>query len=197
MIKADIFNRLKVMLVSLSTQAVVGTADYLTGDELHLDVFYFIPISICAWYLRRSEIFISAIIGALTWGYADIRAGHQYSSPAYLYWNICVCFGSLLILGLVVKSLRENLLKKELARQELLQTLDNLRRSTTEIEKLQSQLQVVCAWSKHIRVNGQWMTFEDFLKKHLHLQLTHGISPEAMEKFTEEIKKQNHQILEA
>ncbi len=177
------------MLVSLMVQTVVGLADYFTGAELHLDVFYFIPISITAWYLRRTEVMISAFIGALTWGYADIRSGHHYTHLAYWYWNILVSFSSLLILGLAVKALRDNLRKKELARQELEQTLTELRQSTAEVQRLQGQLQVICAWTHRIRVEDKWMTIEEFLRDHLHLKLSHGMSPEAKDQFAKAVEE--------
>ena len=186
--KAEIFNRLWVMLVSLAVQAIVGFADYITGNELHLDVFYFIPISITAWYLRRGDVFISALIGALTWGYADIQSGHQYSSLNYWCWNMLVSFGSLLVLGLAVKALRENLKKKE-------QALAALEQSTAEVQRLQSEIQTICAWTKRIRVNDEWLTIEEFLKKQLHLKLTHGISPEAIDQLAKnEAEKSPGQI---
>ena len=97
--RPELLNRLRVMGISLSVQAAIGYADYATGSELHLDVFYFIPIAICAWYLRRADVVVSAFAGALTWGYADIRGGHHYSRIAFWYWNILVCFSSLLIFG--------------------------------------------------------------------------------------------------
>ena len=184
--KADFLTRSRVLFVSLLTQVVVGFTDYATGYDLNLDVLYFIPISISAWYLRRRDVFTSAILGGLTWGYADIRAGHLYSNPAYWYWNVLVSFASLLILGLVVNSLGNNLRKQQLARLELEKMVFELRQSAAEIEKLQDQLQVVCAWTKRIRVAGQWLTFEEFLKHHLHLKLSHGISPEAIEILTRE-----------
>ena len=126
-------------------------------------------------------------MGALTWGYADIRSGHQYPSHAYLYWNIFVSFSSLIILGLVIKSLRDNLRKQALARRELEKTLADLRQSAEEIQKLQSKLQVVCAWTKRIRVEGKWMTFEEFLQNHLKIKLSHSISPEATGQFIKEV----------
>jgi hypothetical protein len=179
------------MLASLATLAVVGYADYITGYELYLDVFYFIPVSICAWHLRRREVVVMALFGALTWGCADIASGHQYTKPFYWYWDISVSLSSLLILGLVVQSLRENLKKQERARRELEQALADLRQSTAEVQKLQGQLQVVCAWTHRIRIAGKWMTFEEFLKEHLHVNLSHGISPEAMEQFTREFDEKN------
>ncbi|MEI7533687.1 MAG: hypothetical protein WCK57_04905 [Verrucomicrobiae bacterium] len=184
--KSDFLTRSRVLLVSLLTQVVVGFTDYATGYDLNLDILYFIPISICAWYLRRRDVFISAILGGLTWGYADIRAGHLYNNPAYWYGNVLVSFASLLIMGMVVNSLGNNLRKQQLARLELEKMVFELRQSAAEIEKLQGQLQVVCAWTKRIRVAGKWLTFEEFLKQHLHLKLSHGISPEAIEKLTQE-----------
>ena len=186
--RIDIINRLRVMLVSLAVQAVVGFADYITGSELHLDVFYFIPMAITAWYLRRSDVIISAVFGALTWGYAEIRSGHHYSNLGYWYWNILVSFSSLFILGLAVKAMRDNLKKKEEARQELLKTLVELRQSTAEVQKLQGELQVICAWTKRIRVEDKWMTIEEFLRDHLHIKLSHGMSPEAKARLAKEVE---------
>jgi K+-sensing histidine kinase KdpD len=183
----DKTTRVWVLLASFVTQAIVGVADYVTGYELNLDVLYFIPISVCAWYLTRSEVLISAVLGALTWGYADIRSGHQYPSHSYLYWNIFVSFISLLILGLVLKTLSDNLKRQVIARRELEKALADLRLSATKVEKLQSQLQVVCAWSNRIRVDGKWMTFEEFLQNHLQIKLSHGVSPEATCQFIKEV----------
>jgi K+-sensing histidine kinase KdpD len=186
--KPDRFSRVWVLLASFATQAVVGIFDYATGYELNLDVLYFIPVSICAWYLRRSEVVVAAILGGLTWGYADIHAGHQYTNQAYLYCNIFVSFSSLIILGLVVKSLRDNLRKQVIARRELEKTLAELRQSGIEIEKLQSQLQVICAWTKRIKIEDRWMTFDQFLQEHLHVKISHGISPEALSELTKKIE---------
>jgi K+-sensing histidine kinase KdpD len=185
--KSDKVTRVRVLLASFATQAVVGFADYATGYELNLDVLYFIPISICAWHLTRVEVMMTAILGALTWGYADIRSGHQYPSHAYLYWNIFVSFSSLIVLGMVIRSLRDNLRKQALERRELENALADLRQSATKVEQLQNQLQVVCAWTKRIRVEGRWMTLEEFLQNHLKIKLTHGISPEAEDQLIRDV----------
>ena len=51
------------------------------------------------------------------------------------------------------------------------------------IQELKDQMQVVCAWTGRIKVDDQWMSVSDFLSKRLNLTVTHGISPEALEKF--------------
>lgn len=187
--RPELLNRLRVMGISLSVQAAIGYADYATGSELHLDVFYFIPIAICAWYLRRADVVVSAFAGALTWGYADIRGGHHYSRIAFWYWNILVCFSSLLIFGQVVRAMRDNLRKKEEARQELLRMLDELKQSAAQTEKLREQLHVICAWTKRIRVDGKWLTLEEFLKTHFNVDVSHGISPEAFEQLKRNLQE--------
>jgi GAF domain-containing protein len=40
-------------------------------------------------------------------------------------------------------------------------------------------LVTVCAWSRKIKVDGRWVTFEEFLVDNLGVRITHGIAPEA------------------
>jgi hypothetical protein len=93
------------------------------------------------------------------------------------------------ILGVVVQSLRCNLKEQARARRELEMALADLRQSAAEIEKLHGQLQVICAWSQRIRIEGKWMTLEEFLKNHLQIKISHGISPEAMDKMVKELEE--------
>src|SRR5450759_1935057 len=66
-------------------------------------------------------------------------------------------------------------------RRDLEQTLANLNRSTEEARKLQSQLQVVCAWTKRINIEGRWVALDEFLTNTLNTKITYGVSPEAMQ----------------
>ena len=62
---------------------------------------------------------------------------------------------------------------------EKAQLLAELQTSAAELQKLQHQMLTVCAWTKRIRYNGEWMNADEFLHKHLQLNLTHGVSEEA------------------
>jgi PAS domain S-box-containing protein len=55
-----------------------------------------------------------------------------------------------------------------------------------EIKKLQRSLIKICAWTKRIEVDGHWISVDDFIKEHLGLHLTHGISIEGARLFKEE-----------
>jgi hypothetical protein len=42
-------------------------------------------------------------------------------------------------------------------------------------------LQVVCAWTKRINLEGRWVALDEFLTNNLNTQITYGVSPEAMQ----------------
>jgi hypothetical protein len=74
-------------------------------------------------------------------------------------------------------------------RHELEKALAGLKTSTEEIRNLQSQLQVMCAWTHRIRREGKWVTFDEFLTNKLSIKLSHGISPDAFEAIQKEVAK--------
>ena len=92
----------------------------------------------------------------------------------------------------LLKAVKEVLTSSKDARETCGETGDNSKNAqppiTHEIEDLQNQMQVVCAWTGRIKVDDQWMTISDFLSKRLHLKVTHGMSPEAAKEFLKESK---------
>ncbi len=48
------------------------------------------------------------------------------------------------------------------------------------------QFVTLCAWSKTVRFEGEWIPFERYLELRFGLMTTHGISPTALEKLEEE-----------
>jgi CHASE3 domain sensor protein len=46
----------------------------------------------------------------------------------------------------------------------------------------QQNMVKVCAWSRVIQHNGQWITFEQYLSKQFDIDVTHGMSPEIAER---------------
>jgi hypothetical protein len=45
----------------------------------------------------------------------------------------------------------------------------------------------VCAWTKRVKFNDSWMSFEDYLRERFNFQFTHGICEEAAEKLRQEV----------
>ena len=84
--------------------------------------------------------------------------------------------------------LKESFLERKLSNRRLCDALYKLQASTAEVRKLQNGLQVVCAWTHRIQVGEEWMTPDDFLRTQLHLNLSHGISPQAFDEMKKEGK---------
>jgi CHASE3 domain sensor protein len=58
------------------------------------------------------------------------------------------------------------------------------------LEKLQ-QVVTVCAWTGQVKFEGQWVRLDEYLQRHFGLSVSHGLSREAAEKLTAELKDYN------
>lgn len=179
----------KIFLTSLLTLATVSYVDYTTGYELLFFVFYFIPVGLCGWYIGWLATFGMALLSGIAWFFVDIASEHYYPHEAFRYWNGFICFLAFAIIGFVLHRLRQSREKERQARRELEQSLAALHESTSEIRKLQSQLQVVCAWTHRIRLEGKWVTLDEFLTSKLNVPVSHGISPEAFAEIKNQLDK--------
>jgi hypothetical protein len=173
--------KLKVILASLANLLVLSYIVYLAGYHFVFLVFLFMPVSLCGWYLGRASVVCMAILSGVSWCVVDILSKHQYPFEVFRYANSLICFLAFAAIGLLVQRLRQSVTEAQRVRQELEKTLDELRRSTEEARKLQGQLQVVCAWTKRINVEGRWVALDEFLTNTLNTKITYGVSPEAMQ----------------
>ncbi len=172
--------RLKVILASLANLLVLSYIVYLTGHNFLFFVFFFIPAALCGWYLGRVSVVCMAILSGVSWCIVDILSNHEYPHELCRYANSFICFLAFAIIGLLLQRLRHSLQEQLRVRQELEKTLEELEHSTEAARKLQSQLQVVCAWTKRINVEGRWVALDEFLTSTLNTKITYGVSPEAM-----------------
>jgi hypothetical protein len=187
--------RLKVILASLANLLVLSYIVYLAGYHFLFLIFLFIPVSLCGWYLGRVSVVCMAILSGVSWCVVDILSNHQYPFELFRYANSLICFLAFAIIGLLLQRLRQSLTEQLRVRQELEKTLDDLRRSTEEARKLQGQLQVVCAWTKRINVEGRWVALDEFLTNTLNTKITYGVSPEAMQEVLHAAEKSEAPVL--
>jgi K+-sensing histidine kinase KdpD len=173
--------QLKVILASLANLLVLNYIAYLAGYHFLFFVFFFIPVSLCGWYLGRLSVVCMAILSGVSWCVVDILSDHQYPFEVFRYANSLICFLAFAIIGLLVQRLRQSLNEQLRVRQDLERALDEIRRSTEEARKLQGQLQVVCAWTKRINLEGRWVALDEFLTNTLNTKISYGVSPEAMQ----------------
>jgi hypothetical protein len=182
-------SRPKMAVVILASFFLMAYIDYITGYELIFSAAYLIPVAICAWNFDRRMIWIIAAASGVASWYVDSLGGHPYTHSMIQYWNSFTCFVISLITGLLLHRLKRTLEERKRMNTELQNALEELRHSTEEIRKLQNGLQVVCAWTKKIKVDDRWMTPDEFLSTKLHLKISHGMSPEASREFQEELEE--------
>ncbi len=176
-----------ILPASVLSLFLVSYVDYVTGYEILFFVFYFVPVALCGWYLGWWSTLGMALLSGISWFFVDRLSEHVYPHEGMRYWNAFICTVAFAIIGVALRWLRHALDEQRRAREELRKALDDLKNSTEEIRKLQSDFQVVCAWTKQVRVDGQWMPFDKFLAEKMHLSVSHGISPEALERLKNEL----------
>jgi hypothetical protein len=76
-----------LILLNLSSVAILGAIDYLTGAELSITVFYLLPISHITWIVSRKWGFSCAVFSSAIEFIADYHSGMTYSHAFYYLWN--------------------------------------------------------------------------------------------------------------
>ncbi len=167
---------------------IVGFCDYATGYEVLLSFFYLPPVALCAWHFGRTAIAVASATAGIIWFVADYTSQHIYESSWHIFWNASMCSASTLVLGFALYQLRLTLREREAVNHALQSALQKLESSTREARELTTNLQIVCAWTQRIQIEGKWMNLDEFLAHHLHLKVSHGMSPEAFAKLRAEMK---------
>jgi signal transduction histidine kinase len=82
--------RLRTIALVFAVLAVVGFADYRTGHEILLSIFYLVPVAIATWFVGRTFAVLTAVLSVGVWLVGDIAAGADVARPFVLVWNACI-----------------------------------------------------------------------------------------------------------
>jgi hypothetical protein len=157
----------------------LGVVDWLTGYELNFFVFYFLPVSIGAWFFGFVGAVSLAILSAGVWFGADVLTGHTYTSNVYAVWNTLVRLVSFLAMGWSVSRIK-------LLLDHEREVTESLRRSLSQIKVLETFLPI-CAQCKKIRnQQGVWQQLEAYIGQHSNTRFSHGYCPECSRKILAE-----------
>lgn len=150
---------------------LLGVADWQTGYELNFFVFYFVPVSLAAWYMGYVVAVLAAVLSSFVWFAAGALAGQVFSSHFFAVWNTGVRMISFLVIGWAVSTIRAR--------------LDRERESSAELRKALSEVKVlgallpICAQCKKIRdEKGVWHAMESYIGQRSNTQFSHGYCPE-------------------
>jgi signal transduction histidine kinase len=110
---------------------VIGYLDYITGYEISLVVFYAIPILFAVWFGDKSTSIFIALLCALVWWWADVKAGHPYLMNWVQTYNMVVCLVFFLFVAHGGGALKAQL--------ELLERTQRLEREIIKISEREQQ----------------------------------------------------------
>jgi K+-sensing histidine kinase KdpD len=96
-----------ISIISLLTLFVIGWLDFITGYELGFFIFYFIPVSISAWFNGRKAGLIMACLSAACWYLSDYYSHHPYSKSFLIYWEMWIRWLTFLTTAFTVAKIRE------------------------------------------------------------------------------------------
>ena len=115
------------LLCSLSILGL-GYLDYETGVEASFSVFYLLPISVMAWYVRSTACYYYSLIAAVVWDYSNVLAGEVLSLPVFYIWNGSVRLAFFLTVSSLLRQLRRQLdREREFSRRDYRTGLWNAR----------------------------------------------------------------------
>lgn len=158
---------------------IIGCVDAITEFELNFFVFYFLPISIAAWFIGKNMAMAWAFLATILWYGATLYEGHFYSTHFYAVWNTAIHFLSFIIIAQAIFRIRSTL---DLTKS----TAEKLNRALAEVKMLGSFLPI-CMQCKKIRnESGTWDRLEKYIMEHSNSQFSHGYCPECRKKLMEE-----------
>jgi hypothetical protein len=70
-----------INIISLITLFVIGWLDFITGYEFGFFIFYFIPVSISAWFTGGKAGLLMACMSAACWYLSDFYSHHRILNP--------------------------------------------------------------------------------------------------------------------
>jgi K+-sensing histidine kinase KdpD len=99
--------QLIVSIISLITLFVISWLDFITGYEFGFFIFYFIPVSISAWFTGRKAGLLMACMSAACWYLSDFYSHHPYSKSFLIYWEMWIRWLTFLTTAFTVAKIRE------------------------------------------------------------------------------------------
>ena len=95
------FSRRWLAIACLILTGLIGYVDYLTGYERSLLLFYFLPISLAAWFGSFAFGIAIVVVCVIVWVLSDLESG----IPALGFWNIGTAFASYVLFAGVLSKL--------------------------------------------------------------------------------------------
>jgi hypothetical protein len=135
--------------------------DLVTGPYLLFPITFVIPVALSAWfYSTRWAYALSVLLPAGRFLIADFV---DRQTPLLYMVRIAVLLFMAYLVGRTA-------------------------RQTRQLQEQVSDLLRICAWTRTVEFQGEWISFEEYLRRRFGIKATHGMSPEVVKKFLAEVE---------
>lgn len=153
----------RFILAALSrivTYVILGAAilllDLFTGRFLMFPILFVFPVALSAWFRSARLAYSLAVL--LPFGRLLIAAIVDLPSPLpSVIANGLIRVAVLVFLAFLVS---------------------RTARQTKELQQRVDSLITICAWSRTVEFQGEWISFEQYLLRRFNINASHGISPD-------------------
>ncbi|MEO6738767.1 MAG: hypothetical protein ABIP20_00850 [Chthoniobacteraceae bacterium] len=140
--------------------------DLLSGPFLLFPILFVLPVTLSAWFSSSRAAYILAVL--LPLGRFFIAVFVDTPAPLiYMVANALIRVAVLVLLAFLV---------------------GRTARQTKALRERVAGLVTVCAWSRTVEYKGEWLSFEEYLKRRFNLDTSHGISPAEAQKAFADLK---------
>jgi diguanylate cyclase (GGDEF)-like protein len=96
-----------VLVAGLVLIAVIGLADFASGNEIAFSVFYVLPVALITWCVGREFGLLASIASAVVWLVADVETRNPYSHQLIPLWNSLIRFAFFAIITILLAALKK------------------------------------------------------------------------------------------
>jgi hypothetical protein len=141
--------------------------DLFTGRFLLFPILFVIPIGLSAWFRSARLAYSLAVL--LPLGRFFIAVFVDTPSPLpFIVANGLIRVAVLVLIAFLVS---------------------RTARQTKELQQRVESLVTICAWSRTIKYQDEWISFEQYLLRRFNINASHGISPAEAEKAFGELNR--------
>ena len=126
--------------LALLLALAVATIDVVTGDEIRVYPFYFVPLVIASTSMDRRGAILFATLCAALWLISKVLDGTQFQSSWIWAWNIAMQEAAFVFVAILVSGLRAAMAREATLSQVLTEQNRQLIEGKVELERLNSGL---------------------------------------------------------
>jgi signal transduction histidine kinase len=102
---SDPSRKRRFMVATVSLVAAIGIADYFTGFELSLLVFYLLPVCMAVAAVGSRFGIVTAFLSVTIWLLGDVAAGERFANTFVPLWNGLIALSTYVIVIWLLSSL--------------------------------------------------------------------------------------------